>query len=229
MNEIVSIQHRKAVTTSLKVADVFGKQHKHVLNSIEKLIQMLPEKGRPNFRQSTYINGQNKNQPMYEITRDGFVFLAMGFNGEKALGFKLKYIEAFNRMEQALHNQKNLSWQQQRLDGKKARRLETDTIARFVDYATSQGSTKAKMYFMQITKMTHQALGLVKQASPQPFRDLLGSMQLTFLTTAEYIAHDILEDGMNAGLHYSAVYALASERVTQYAATLPKQRLLEAA
>jgi hypothetical protein len=163
---------------------------------------------------------------MYEMNRDAFSLLAMGFTGKKALEWKLKFLQAFNRMEKALLNQQNLSWQQQRNESKLARHVETDAIARFVEYATLQGSTSAKMYYLNITKMTHQALFLVKQASTQPFRNVLDSMQLSFLTTAEYLIQQALEDGMVSGLHYRDIYALARNRVTHYAEHLPKLKLL---
>jgi Rha family phage regulatory protein len=228
MNEIVTIQHRQAVTTSLKVSEILGKKHKNVLQAIERLSADLPEKDRRNFKPVSYLDAMNRQQSMYEITRDGFTLLAMGFTGRRALLFKLQFIEAFNKMEMALLNQLNLSWQEQRAESKTARRVATDTIARFVDYAGKQGSRSARMYYQNITKMTHKALFLVKQASPQPFRDMLDGMQLAFLTTAEYLIQQALEDGMTAALHYRDVYTLARQRVEHYAAQLPQQRLLMA-
>jgi Rha family phage regulatory protein len=96
--ELVTLENNKAMTTSLKVAEVFGKNHQHVMRDIRKLV----EKGVSNFGQSSYINAQNKEQPMFLMDRDGFSLLVMGFNGDKALAWKLKYIEAFNRMEAEL-------------------------------------------------------------------------------------------------------------------------------
>lgn len=55
-----------------------------------------------NFAESFYINSQNKKQPMYFITRDGFALLAMGYTGEKAMKFNEAYIRQFNAMEKAL-------------------------------------------------------------------------------------------------------------------------------
>jgi Rha family phage regulatory protein len=231
MNEIVSIQHRQAVTTSLKIAEIFGKKHKNVLQAIERLSTDIPERiWRLNFQPRDYTDERGKNWKTYEINRDGFTLLAMGFTGKKALAFKLQFIEAFNKMEQALLNQKNLSWQQQRGEGKTARRGETDCIARFVDYAARQGSTQPKMYYLSITKMTHKALFPDEQAvtSPRPFRDMLDDMRLAFLTTAEYIVQQALDEGMKAALYYKEIYTLARQRVEQYAAQLPRQRFLTA-
>ncbi len=93
------------LTSSLDIANVFGKEHFHVLRDIENLLKELPEDfNQSNFGLSSYINQQNKEQPMYNLTRDAFTLLAMGFTGKKALAFKLKYIEAFNAMENIIKN-----------------------------------------------------------------------------------------------------------------------------
>ena len=228
MNEIVTIQHRQAVTTSLKLAEIFGKKHKDVLRVIERLLSDLPDRDGRNFTPVEYQDAKGESRAMYQLNRKAFTLIAMGFTGKKALSFKSAYIDAFDSMETALLNQMNLSWQEQRADSKTARRVATDTIARFVDYAGGQGSRSARMYYQNITKMTHKALFLVKQASPQPFRDMLDGMQLAFLTTAEYLIQQALEDGMTAALHYRDVYTLARQRVEHYAAQLPQQRLLMA-
>jgi Rha family phage regulatory protein len=101
LNNLVSITDSKAVTTSLIVAEAFEKQHKDVLRAIVK-VECPEEFGRRNFTPSSYVNDQNKPQPMYQITRDGFMLVAMGFTGKKATEFKIRFIEAFNAMEQAL-------------------------------------------------------------------------------------------------------------------------------
>ena len=88
-----------AMTTSLKIAEVFGKEHRHVLDSIRNLTADFS--AAKFFHESTYTR-RGKEYPMYEMDRDGFSLLAMGFNGEKALQWKLKYLEAFNLMEQKL-------------------------------------------------------------------------------------------------------------------------------
>ena len=89
------------VVTSLDIAETFGKEHKHVLRDIKEL-ECSEEFGRSNFGLSSYINQQNKEQPMYIITRDGFTLLVMGYTGEKAMKFKEAYIRQFNSMEKAL-------------------------------------------------------------------------------------------------------------------------------
>lgn len=105
MNELVfKGQNNKVVTTSLKIAEVFGKEHQHILRDIRELIDGVSKIGdTPMFEETTYIHPQNKQQyPMFLMNRDGFALLAMGFTGDKALRFKMAYINAFNEMEKAL-------------------------------------------------------------------------------------------------------------------------------
>nr|DAZ09940.1 MAG TPA: regulatory protein [Caudoviricetes sp.] len=105
MNELVfKGQNNKVVTTSLKIAEVFGKEHQHILRDIRELIDGVSKIGdTPMFEETTYIHPQNKQQyPMFLMNRDGFTLLAMGFTGDKALRFKMAYINASNEMEKAL-------------------------------------------------------------------------------------------------------------------------------
>lgn len=105
--ELVTVVDGQAVTTSLKVAEVFEKQHKDVLRAVREL-EVPEDFGRRNFAQTerTWINnlGKEVRTPMYRITRDGFTLLAMGFTGKRAMEFKLAYIAAFNAMEAALRS-----------------------------------------------------------------------------------------------------------------------------
>lgn len=89
------------VVTSLDVAETFNKEHRRVLQDIREL-ECSEEFRLHNFVQSDYLNEQNRKQPMYLMTRDGFTMLAMGYTGEKAMRFKESYIRQFNAMEKAL-------------------------------------------------------------------------------------------------------------------------------
>lgn len=98
---LVAVENEHAVTTSLRVAEVFGKQHKDVLKAVKSL-DCSEEFRERNFALSKidYQNGNIKKQlPMYYITRDGFIFLVMGFTGKTAAKWKEAYIKAFNEME----------------------------------------------------------------------------------------------------------------------------------
>ena len=126
--EIVGKRYEeKLITTSLKVAEVFEKEHKNVLQSIENLV--ADNSAAKFFRLTTYKN-RGKEYPMYEMDRDGFSLLVMGFTGEKALQWKIKYIEAFNKMESELKRlyTERQQWQIERDKGVVIRHILTDTI-----------------------------------------------------------------------------------------------------
>lgn len=103
MSEIIelTVTNGKPTTTSLAIAERFGKQHKNVLQSIERL-ECPEEFNRLNFQPVAYKGGNGELRPMYAVTKDGFMFLAMGFTGKEAAAWKVKFIEAFNAMERQL-------------------------------------------------------------------------------------------------------------------------------
>ncbi|MBF0818968.1 Rha family transcriptional regulator [Streptococcus acidominimus] len=107
------------VVDSLTVADVFNKKHKRVLEDIRKRIEELEalKIGEPNFgytseialdsyfAEDSYTDSQGKEQPLYYMTQKGFTLLAMGYTGQRALEYKVAYIEQFEQMKQALEHQ----------------------------------------------------------------------------------------------------------------------------
>ncbi len=99
----------RAFASSRDVAAYFGKRHKNVLQAIRGLLGTHPELRRLNFQPSEWVNEQGKPQPVYDMDRDGFVLIAMGFSGTKAIDLKIRYIETFNRMEAALQGKPAIS------------------------------------------------------------------------------------------------------------------------
>ncbi|WP_395949880.1 Rha family transcriptional regulator [Aeromonas mytilicola subsp. aquatica] len=99
--EIISLHQGQPVTTSLKVAEVFGKQHKDVLRKIATL-DCSNNFNERNFALVTYQDGKGEARPAYEMTKDGFIFVVMGFTGAKAAATKEAYINAFNWMAEQL-------------------------------------------------------------------------------------------------------------------------------
>lgn len=92
------------VASSRYVSEAFSKNHQHVLRDIRSALDNFESIGQSRFGQSNFIEGhykneQNKKQPEYLLTRDGFSYIAMGFTGKRAAEFKIAYINAFNQME----------------------------------------------------------------------------------------------------------------------------------
>lgn len=114
MKQLVVMQNQQAVTTSLQLAEVFRKEHRGVLRDIDHLLEGLAQNGADLFHESSYEHPQNKQHyRMFYMNRDGFTLLAMGFTGKDAIQFKLKYIEAFNKMEQIMRQPKVLTEKEQ--------------------------------------------------------------------------------------------------------------------
>lgn len=100
------IQNEQVYANSQDVAKFFEKKHFHVLRDIDHLIEQGVDGSASNFGDTPYTNPQNgQTYRTYNMTKDGFALLVMGFTGKKALAFKLQYIEAFNRMEEQIRRQ----------------------------------------------------------------------------------------------------------------------------
>lgn len=112
----ISVSDGHAVTTSKNVASVFGKKHFNVLRDIKDLQADCPLDWYELNFECIQIPvdlglGRTRKDPAYEITRDGFVLLAMGFTGKQALQFKIAYLERFNEMErQRVAQQSGPTW-----------------------------------------------------------------------------------------------------------------------
>lgn len=97
----ITLKHGVPMTTSLVVAETFQKQHFNVLRDIDAL-DCSPEFAKLNFELADYIDKNGDPRRMFEMTRNGFVFLTMGYRGPKAGRFKEAYIARFDEMDAAL-------------------------------------------------------------------------------------------------------------------------------
>lgn len=103
MNQLTKINNGQVVVSSRRIAEDFEKRHDHILRDIESIKgNLTPQNWGMLFIESEYKNERGRDYPEYLLTRDGFSILVMGFTGQKALDWKLKYIEAFNKMEKML-------------------------------------------------------------------------------------------------------------------------------
>lgn len=107
----VSSHNGRPATTSLSIAEHFGKQHKDVLKSIRNLCVELPEDVRERNFALTYRtvagpNNSERQEEFFIVYFDGFILLVMSYTGKKALQIKLLYIAAFNAMRDELAAQR---------------------------------------------------------------------------------------------------------------------------
>ena len=103
--QFIQIKDHKTVTTSETVAKVFGKLHKNVLRDIREILENGDDEfNRLNFELCFKNNKLQNDKPLpyYEMTKDGFLLLVMGYRTKKAMQFKISYIKAFNYMQEQL-------------------------------------------------------------------------------------------------------------------------------
>jgi Rha family phage regulatory protein len=98
--------HKKVITSTVQIADYFGKRHSNVIRRLTALSEIGLLKIEPSY----YLNEQAKKQKYYELNRDQFLLVVMGFTGSKADQFKADFIQLFNQQETELRQ-----WQQGRL------------------------------------------------------------------------------------------------------------------
>lgn len=93
----VTLVDNRPATTSLDIAEHFGKRHDHVCRDIRRICAETPEKFlAPNFGEMSRTvkigNGAEREETYFTVYFDGFILLVMGYTGKKALGMKLAYI-----------------------------------------------------------------------------------------------------------------------------------------
>lgn len=190
----------RPVTSSLKVAEYFGKQHKDVLESIRKLISLKPEFERErNFsltQETKQLGATTRKTPFYWIDRKGFSILAMGFTGAKALDFKCAFYDEFERMEKMLYQcpapsqDKTLSPAEQfsirNAVGKKAKK--SPSTYRFI-YSLLKQRFQVARYSQISTDNFREALNFIKELKlPAPYSS--ESLPAPARTPAEYDDED---------------------------------------
>jgi len=207
MEELVFLKNDEALTDSLTVAEMFQKRHDSVLRSIDNLIETLHKsEERKMFILSRRKADDGQFHRMYLMNRDGFSLLVMGFNGKKALEWKLKYIDAFNKMETIILEKKTNVWLETRQQGKLIRREETNVIQQLVEYAKGQGSEHAEMLYMTYTKLANKMSGITD-------RDTATNAQLNDLSTMERIICNAVLDGMTLGKYYKDIYKDSKQKL----------------
>ena len=216
--DLVRMRGKDAVCDSLEVAEHFGKRHDKLLFEIERKYAGLIGKGCtqnggvPLFMKSTYIHEQNgQKYPKYYMNRDGFSLLVMGFTGKEAIAWKMKYIEAFNRMEQLLVQKQTKVYQDTRTYQKAIRKQETDAIKCLVDYAMTQGSSNALRYYSSLSRLADKTAGIED-------REEATIEQLYTLALAEKIIARCIGDGITDQAGYRDIYQSCRQRLEQFRA-----------
>lgn len=212
------------MTTSIDVASHFGKLHKNVIKAIKSL-ECTDSFHKLNFEpmeiEAEIGLGKIRKDPAYRITRDGFTFLCMGFTGKEAAKWKESYINAFNRMEQALKTQpqqpderallsfalKTLELMRSREAGKPPQPSTTQVVQNYLNIESLDHAT-AEQIRLALTFVQGQIVGEGTAAKSHP--GVAGS------SIAKDLLYGLLRSAHDAELMFNALYdsgveALASE------------------
>jgi len=207
---LVELDHGEVWTTSLLVANKFGKRHADVLRAVEKL-ECSAGFAERNFALSEYVDATGRKQPMYRITRDGFSLLAFGFTGRAAAVWKEAFVDAFSRMERELRRIASAralpEWQEARQLGKTDRRDLTDAVQALCERAHLRGdsTTPANRWMTSATKTVTTALFDANGERIAAIRDRLTARQLRRLAMAEECYARALDSLIDSPAHHRAV------------------------
>lgn len=208
MEELVRINKDSIMTTSLIIAEKFGKNHRDVLRIIDSKKELFTKR---NFTLSEYKDSTGRKLPMYYLDKDFTTFIIMGFTGSKADNWKIKYIEAFNKMESIIKNRNNKEWIENRGKGKLCRKEETDTIQKLVEYAKEQGSENADKLYVVYSKLANKMAKISD-------RDSATTQQLSELSFIENIILHCIDIGMEKGETYKEIYQYSKKQIESFKA-----------
>lgn len=222
MKEICTNNGKEVFTTTLVIAEGVGNQHHTVMNLIKS--HSNTETLSTFEKRKVSRGGRPIEYAVLTEVQATFLITLMR-NSEKVVEFKEKLTKEFFKQRQLIsglvrqHNDPN--WQNVRKDGKAVYQQKTEVIKEFVEYATSQGSKNAQLYYANLAKMENKALFFLEQKYTN-VREILTIKQLMQVSTADDVIEKALKEGMDKELHYKECYSLAKERVVAFAEIIGK-------
>lgn len=228
MPNLVTLKNNEPQTTSLIVSEQLNRTHKGIIRLIRDRENDFNEFGTLRFE-----NAKSKGRPteFVYLNEQHLTFLIMMLRvkqseNDKVLQFKKKITKEFFKMRKWILEQKiqkaNQEYIEMRKQSKIGRRLETDIIKQFVEYATKQGSKSANKYYMNISKMENKAFFIIKEKFKN-VREILNITQLSKIMYADIVVRQALIEGMEKQMFYKDIYQLAKNKVIQASNSLPKE------
>lgn len=220
---LVTLDHGEVWTTSLLVAEKFGKRHADVMRAIEKK-PCSDEFRQRNFAPAEYLDEQSKPRRMYRLSRDGFALVVMGFTGGSAVSWQERFIAAFTTMERELRriaaNRALPEWNEARQLGKADRRELTDAVQLLCERAHERGDSTTPLALWE-TASTKTVTGALFESNGEritAIRERLTARQLRRLGMAEQVFADAVLNCLDSDLHHRAVNEQAKVCVQAFAA-----------
>jgi Rha family phage regulatory protein len=215
--ELVHVRGERLTTTSLLVAEKFKKLHKFVLRKIEDLPCSSEFHG-ANFTPRNYVDSRGKTQKSYEITEEGFMFIAMRFTGEEAVKWQENFIAAFqsirHELDQIKKRQSEPAWQINRDETKIGYKWMSDALC---EKGTEKGKETKNVHYMSEAKLINAALsgrynGIDRDKLSKTDLYLISELQRT---NAMLIAQDVTYQERKQALFNRAALISEQKRLAQ--------------
>lgn len=192
-------------TDSRLLARFLNHRHRTILENVDKYLPLFSEIGRVPFETGTFQTAGGEQKQRYALLNESqcYFLLTLMRNNDRVVEAKLQLVKAFEDARRQLAKRDSA-----RIEGKKARIAETESIKALVDYASASGSESANKYYVIITKMTNEFLGIESGE-----RNSLSAERLKQIATVELVVDIAIRDGIKAELPYKDIYKLAKERV----------------
>jgi len=253
---LVEYYENDFVVSTWKLSKFFKIDHRVLKRTIQKNLEDLQEVGEtevenriakttPTFAFTKHESQTKKSTKMgrpiveYLLNEPQATYLILLLRGQYTKDkinlvkkFKKHLTQEFFRQRKLLSKiisqKQNAEWLEKRATGKIDRRIETNSIKEFIEYAKSQGSQNAVKYYMAISKMENSTLfnlELLEQKFPN-IRNLADSYQLSSLQNADRIVAKALKEGIEKNLNYKEIYQIAKQRIENFSELIGKSPLM---
>ena len=220
MDNIVTIHDNEGRAGTFLIAEGFGRRHEHVVRLIKKYQDKFEKINHLRWKK---IRTKGRSREECLLDEDQCFYLGTLFkNNDQVVEFKLRLVLEFKkcrkRLEKALNQQANPTYNQTRLTSKTLRLLETGVIQEFIVYSKEQGGTPegCDKYYSNITKMTNTLL-FICEGKFKNMRDVLTPEQLMIVGAAEQIIGKSLREDMQANVFYKTIYKNVKAKVQIFA------------
>lgn len=227
VQDLVFLEPNKArsvpFTTSDIIAEHTGISYRSIQRTIEKQIGRLERFGIMRF-EITLSGKAGRPKKVYRLNEEQATLLITFLkNTDVVADFKVELVRQFYAMRRLLMERQSEQWRQARSGGKAVRRLETDAIKAFVDYAADGGSEHAGHYYGAFTTMVYKALGIESGR-----RNVLPAATLRDLQMTEQVVERAIWAELAAGTEYHEAFQNVKGKVQQIAALafVPRAALL---
>lgn len=235
MSQIIFVKDNEPYISTWELSKGFEVDHRILKRFVKKYKTDFEEWGTVTHMCNESVEKKRGGQvDEYHLNEEQATFLIMLLkNNPNVIRFKKIMHKEFFKQRKLIAKlmaiKSNAEWLEKRASGKIERRIETDTIQNFVEYAKEQGSCNAEKYYMVISKMENCTvfnLDYVTQKFPN-LRDLVNGFALDALKMADHTVARALKEGMAKKMHYKDIYQLAKERVEIFVSAIGRPPIQE--